>query len=525
MRLCDHDSNMTYYNHGNIRYVKTERLKEEKHHAYRNLWQWKYDFEEYFGESADNLDEIIVVLDPARYGGRHIEYSDEVRKIDILQGASCPVWKMHHHLAHAMSGWMFGESDYQFILDGAGDNYYTDETRSIAFAETVSLYKNYEEIRKHRDSLILDDGNLVAQSHKIIEKFYSIGNFYHHMCLKLSVEGGYIDSPGKLMSLQSFGNFESGFAENYLNKFDIFSDIKEMEKFFDFKAWVEYWNSETVANMKLLDWANTVHQSVAPQIIALFKQYCNKEDRIFYSGGVAQNIVWNTELKKEFPNLIIPPHCGDDGLSLGAIEWLRRKNNLPQLQKDNYPYWQEDEAPDSVPSEDDIKFVATLLAEGKIVGWYQGNGEVGPRALGNRSILMHPMLEDGKNQINSKVKFREGYRPFGASVLKDYQDDFFDLDFDNPHMLYLSKLKLDCPAINHIDNTCRHQTVDDNNPLYKKLIEEFYKLTGYPFLLNTSLNIGGKPIAGNKIAALTVLHGTKMDALVYGKDIYVKESE
>lgn len=516
LRMCDHESNMTFYDNGTVKYIELERIHHKKNFAYRNLWQWKYDFERIFNCSVDELDEISVVIDPDRYG-IYEDHSFEPTQINYLLGATCPVWKVNHHYAHALSGWMFGETDYQFVLDGAGDNYRDSIGNPVINGETVSIFKDYQLVGKLTDNMRSD-----LQNHKVVEKFYSIGNFYHSMCMELEIEGGYLNSPGKLMSLQSYGNFEEKFAEK-LNALDIFSSLDQMEAFFNFEMWVEYLGSRIAAEHRKIDWVHTVHACVAPQIINLFYKFASKEDKIYYSGGVAQNIIWNTEIRRHFPNIVIAPHCGDSGLSLGGIEFLRRKNNLPELKRDGYPYWQEDEAPETIPSEDEISYVAHLLAQGKIVGWYQGNGEVGPRALGNRSILMHPMLKDGKDTINSKVKFREGYRPFGASVLDEHRDECFNLEFDNPHMLYLSDVKVEAPAITHIDGTCRHQTVGDNNPLYKKLIEEFYKLTGIPFVLNTSLNVNGKPICGNEVEALSVFHGTLLDVLVIGNKIYEKD--
>lgn len=518
LRVCDHESNMTFYDNGDIKYVKVERIHSIKNYAYRNLWEWKFDFEKHFKCSVNELDEICIIVDPIRYGIYEDHSFTEPKQINYLLGATCPVWKINHHYAHALSGWMLGDSDYQFVLDGAGDNFKDVIDSNLINGETVSLFKNYEMIEKHTDNAIHKEKN----DHKILEEFYSIGNFYYSMCVQLDIEGGYLNSPGKLMSLQSYGNFESKFAKK-LKTLDIFSSLKEMEMFFNFELWVDYLGSRIAAEHRKLDWVHTVHACVAPQIIKLFDKHASRNDKIFYAGGVAQNIIWNTEIKNHFPNLMIAPHSGDDGLTLGGIEWLRRKNGLPEFEKQGFPYWQEDQVPKEEPSEDEIKYVAHLLAQGKIVGWYQGNGEVGPRALGNRSILMHPMIPNGKNIINSKVKFREGYRPFGASVLKEYQNDYFDLDFDNPYMLYVSGVKVDAPAITHIDGTCRHQTVGDDNPLYRKLIEEFYKLTGIPLLLNTSLNVNKKPICGSEVDALGVFHGTNLDVLVFGNKIYEKD--
>ena len=126
--------------------------------------------------------------------------------------------------------------------------------------------------------------------------------------------------------------------------------------------------------------------------------------------------MWNAALKKKFKNLYIPPHTNDEGLSLGAIEYLRRKHNLRKFILPNYPFCQSDEAPPTGPSADTISKVAELLKKQKIIGWYQGNGELGPRALGNRSILADPRDKNMRDKVN-EIKRRQFYRPFGCSTI------------------------------------------------------------------------------------------------------------
>ena len=162
-----------------------------------------------------------------------------------------------------------------------------------------------------------------------------------------------------------------------------------------------------------------------------------------------------------------------------------------------------------------------MLSQNKIVGWYQGHGEYGPRALGNRSILMNPCMENGKDFINQKVKNREWWRPFGASIKEERSSDYFDIKY-SPYMLFSSKvLKKVIPAVTHVDNTCRHQTVNINqNYYFYKLLDAFENKTKIPILLNTSLNEGGKPICSTIEQAKKVLKKTKLDYLCVGDNIY-----
>lgn len=173
-----------------------------------------------------------------------------------------------------------------------------------------------------------------------------------------------------------------------------------------------------------------------------------------------------------------------------------------------------------------IDRISEELAQGKIVGWFQGKGEIGPRALGNRSILMRPDIPNGKDIINSKVKFREEFRPFGCSVLEDRTSEFFECDFSSPYMLYSIPVKdkklLD--SVTHIDGTSRIQTVNSDSKVFFKLLKAFEKKTGVPVLLNTSLNVNKKPIASAINDAMGVFETTGLDILCIGNTVYSKGS-
>jgi carbamoyltransferase len=135
---------------------------------------------------------------------------------------------------------------------------------------------------------------------------------------------------------------------------------------------------------------------------------------------------------------------------------------------------------------------------------------------------MNPRIKDGKDKIN-KIKNREYYRPFGASILQEYAAEYFDLHFDNPYMLYIGKtLKPNLESITHVDGTCRAQTVSKQQGEFRLLLEEFHKITGCPVLLNTSLNVSGKPIAGNIVDAIEEFDRTDIDVLVIGDEIRIK---
>ena len=166
-----------------------------------------------------------------------------------------------------------------------------------------------------------------------------------------------------------------------------------------------------------------------------------------------------------------------------------------------------------------------MIAEGNVVGWYQGKMEWGPRALGNRSILADPRKKEMKDILNEKIKHRESFRPFAPSILEEFTSEYFDMNIPSPYMLMVSPIKKPekIPAVTHVDGTGRLQTVSKNsNPLYYKLINEFYNLTGIPVVINTSMNVKGEPIVNTPEQAYNMLSKTDMDC-VFLKNFLVKK--
>jgi carbamoyltransferase len=169
---------------------------------------------------------------------------------------------------------------------------------------------------------------------------------------------------------------------------------------------------------------------------------------------------------------------------------------------------------------------ADEIAKGKIVGWFQGRMEFGPRALGNRSILADPRRKDMKDILNSRIKYREAFRPFCPSVLAECSGEYFEINYPSPFMVMAFKIKPEqrqyIPAVTHGDGTGRLQTVDrDVNPLYWKLIRRFADITGVPVLLNTSFN-ENEPIVNTPEEAIDCFLRTRMDALAIGSYLVLK---
>ena len=166
--------------------------------------------------------------------------------------------------------------------------------------------------------------------------------------------------------------------------------------------------------------------------------------------------------------------------------------------------------------------VARLIADGKVVGWFEGRMEIGPRALGNRSILADPRQADMKDILNERVKHREPFRPFAPAVLEESAAEYFDLDRQSPFMLFVHDIRQEklsqIPAVAHVDGTARVQTVSkEHSPAFWKLIEAFGRITGVPIIVNTSFNVMGEPIVCSPDDAVSCFLGTDIDALVLNR--------
>lgn len=477
-----HDHNITYYDGEKLHYLKTERLFQEKHHR---IYESECDkiTEKIWGVTKDTVDDYIFTT---FFGNTTGDSNEEYYIIPHIYSKSKINFFQYvdHHYAHALCVSLLEDIDISINIDGSG-----------AF-KSWSVY---------RGDKFIDCG--------YYETAGSIGGGYSRLRHNFKLSGDRIDAAGKLMGLQSYGNINEG----YLEKLREYNFDKGIQLIFDFQPYVNYLDDINEANKTKIDWIRTVHERGGELVLNLFEKYAKPNERIGYSGGVAQNVLWNTILKEKYPNLVIMPYCSDEGLSLGGMEYLRRKHNLSKFNIENFPFAQTDEAPKTSCKQ--LDRVANALANGKIIAWYQGNGEIGPRALGNRSILMDPRILNGKDKMN-QVKNREFFRPFGASILTEYAKEYFDMNFENPYMLYVGKTQKDnLQSITHVDGTCRVQTVSAG--LFRELLEKFHELTGCPVLMNTSLNVSGKPIAGYiKDVKLEFLNNKKIDMLVIGDDIY-----
>jgi len=261
------------------------------------------------------------------------------------------------------------------------------------------------------------------------------------------------------------------------------------------------------------------------------------EERLVISGGVGLNCVMNGRLLREagYCEIYPMPAPHDAGTSLGAA-WhvdrvvLGRRRPLAEL-----PHLYLGPSFDEQAIEDELRgnkigftrpddltaTVAARLEQGRVVGWFQGGAEFGPRALGNRSIIADPRRPEMQDTVNACVKRREEFRPFAPSALEEKAGEWFEGCRRSPHMILVfdvpERLRGQLPAVTHVDGTARVHTVTrEANPLYYKLIGEFEKLTGVPVILNTSFNVKGEPIVTTPREAVRTFFGTGMDALAIG---------
>jgi carbamoyltransferase len=265
-----------------------------------------------------------------------------------------------------------------------------------------------------------------------------------------------------------------------------------------------------------------------------------KIPRICLAGGVALNAVANGRIRPETPfeEVFVQPAAGDSGTAVGAALYVWHKElGHPRGFAMEHAYWgpefSEAECSAALAAaglhaehlDDAALFdhVAGRIAEGDVVGWFQGRMEFGPRALGHRSIVADPRRPDMKDVLNARIKHREPFRPFAPSVLAGSTAAWFEQDYTSPYMVLVYKTRVDkrelIPAVNHVDDTGRLQTVtEEASPRFYRLIQAFERSTGVPILLNTSFN-ENEPIVMTPEQAVETFQKTRMDLLVLGNSV------
>ncbi len=323
-----------------------------------------------------------------------------------------------------------------------------------------------------------------------------------------------------------------------------------------------------------MDLARSVQVVTEEVVLRMARHVCKEtgQKNLCLAGGVALNCVANGRILRESPidNLWIQPAAGDAGGALGAalFAWYqylgneRVANDRNDFQRGSYlgPAFENSDIVDyleensiaytQVKNEDIPEVIADLIAEQKVIGWFQGQMEFGPRALGSRSIIGDPRSPKMQEIMNLKIKFRESFRPFAPSILKEKVADFFQIDQESPYMLLVAPIKeeIRCkisdgqeslfgldklnlirssiPAVTHVDYSARVQTVDEEtNPLYYKMIKKFNDKYGCPVVINTSFNVRGEPIVCTPEDAYLCFMKTNMDYLIIGNCLIEKKEQ
>ena len=332
--------------------------------------------------------------------------------------------------------------------------------------------------------------------------------------------------------------------------------------------------AESTLTQKEMDLAASIQLVTEDIVIKLARGIAKStwQKNLCLAGGVALNCVANGKLLREnvFDNLWVQPAAGDAGGAVGAalgayhlmLGGARRLAPGLDGMKGSYlgPHYETADIErrltasgavfTTVSDQEVIELTAQALVEGKAVGWHQGRMEFGPRALGGRSILADPRSPAVQKQLNLKVKYRESFRPFAPSVLREDVGDWFDIESDSPYMLLVAEVKKSrqftmspeqeamfgidklnvprstIPAVTHVDYSARVQTVHaETNPRYHALISRFKELTGCPVLVNTSFNVRGEPIVATPEDAFHCLMGTEMEFLALGNCILRKDQQ
>ena len=465
-----------------------------------------------------------------------------------------------HHLSHASSAFFPSPFDEAVVLtaDGVGEW----ATTTIAIGKNNSL-----EIKKE------------------IHFPHSLGLLYsaftYYTGFKVN-SGEY-----KLMGLAPYGN------PVYEDKIKKLIDIKDDGTFRLDQSYFNYATGLTMTNEKFnnlfgqkprnpkkenitqfhMDIASSI-QKVTEEIMIKLARSIQKEYKIknlCLAGGVALNCVANGKILKEkiFENIWIQPAAGDAGGSLGAALalWHIEQGNKRTVNVDddmNGSYlgceFDQDQIEKELKSigakfkivnyDELIEKTSDFISDEKAIGWFQGRMEFGPRALGGRSILGDPRSEKMQKSLNLKVKYRESFRPFAPSVLKEDVSDWFDINVDSPYMLLVSEIhsskkiqmtdeqknlfgieklnikKSEIPAVTHVDYSARIQTVSPKtNKKYYDLISKFKEKTGCPVIVNTSFNVRGEPIVNSPTDAFNCFMGTELDYLIIGNCILDKNKQ
>jgi len=466
-----------------------------------------------------------------------------------------------HHEAHAASA--FFPSPYRraafLTMDGVGE--WT--TTSFGVGDGNRIRIDFE--IKFPHSL-----GLLYSAFTYFTGFKVNSGEYKVMGLAPYGEPKYVDVIlNELIDIKEDGSFKLN-MEHFTYPYGLTMTGKSFERLFGGPAR----KPESKLTQREMDLAKSV-QVVTEEVMMRTARHIHKltgERFLCLAGGVALNCVGNGRILREgpFEDIWIQPAAGDAGGALGAAMFTwhqlldnpRSADDVSDSQVGSYlgPHYEEDELRNFLDSRgypytylgngQVAEMVADLIAQEKVIGWFQGRMEFGPRALGGRSIIGDARSPKMQSQMNLKIKYRESFRPFAPSVLMEHVSEIFELDRPSPYMLLvadvdkrirrdmtnqemelwgidkLNVVRSDIPAVTHVDYSARIQTVHrETNPLYHEMIEAFYRKTGCPVIVNTSFNVRGEPIVMSPEDAYLCFMRTEMDYLVMGPFLLEKKRQ
>ena len=465
-----------------------------------------------------------------------------------------------HHLSHASSAFFPSPFDEAIILTADGVGEWATTTVAIGRGNKLEVKK---EIHFPHSLGLLYSAFTYYTGFKVNSGEYKL------MGLAPYGRPIYVDKIKKLVDIKRDGTFR--LDQKYFNYATGLTMTNE--KFHSLFGQKPRVPDKDEINEFHMDIAASI-QNVTEEIMIKLAKSIKEEyglNNLCLAGGVALNCVANGKILKEkiFKNIWIQPAAGDAGGSLGAALalWYIEKNNTRKLNlndemKGSYlgTEYKQEEIENQLKAiganfkvyryKDLIENTSKFISNQKVVGWFQGRMEFGPRALGARSILADPRSEKMQKSLNLKVKYRESFRPFAPSILKEDLTDWFDLDVESPYMLIvadvLNKRKIEMsedqkelfgikklnvkrseiPAVTHVDYSARIQTVSkETNKAFYDLILKFKEKTGCPIIINTSFNIRGEPIVNTPKEAFNCFMGTELDYLIIGNCILDKKEQ
>jgi len=506
----EHNATVSILRNGKVIYsLEEERLNRFKYEgtAFLTLLKAK--------EYIKNINAIVIsgiknqkIITENKYG-ENLTFLELISK-RLYKNCKIFNFSNEHHLTHAAGSFYNSGFDkaISLVFDGAGS--LKDNRFHESYSSYLCKYPNkFESIEKE----YFDMHSAYSEKNKI-----SLGYLFHIITTHLGL-GDHRHS-GKTMGLSAYGKKTNVNIYDILDPFlmkpytqnQICSSSKNLKNF-NSAANLAYAIQKYCENFVLKKVLNSIKKTGCKNICL--------------SGGFILNCVNNYNLIKKLPkniNVYIEPLAHDSGTAIGAAKYLYYKKTnsyLKNKQTKIYygPRYKNYNLKNCNTSNTSFVEVAKLLANNKIVAIYQGRSEQGPRALGNRSILFNPSNKKGKDIIN-KIKKRESFRPFAGTILHEYANKYFEMlnIKESPFMMYAIKVKKnkikEIPAIVHVDNTCRIQTLKKNfNLNFYNLIYEFFKITNIPILLNTSFNLNDEPIVETIEDALKTFYSSDIDYL------------